>query len=79
MYGFLTIVCEDALRSDHLVADMTDNQIKILQCWKLAVEKHVCKRHKEQKPKLRQQDKKYHGMEETQEPTQSEMNLTLQS
>lgn len=37
----LTIVCEYALRSDHLIADMADNKRKILQCWKLAVDKHL--------------------------------------
>ncbi len=40
----LTIVCEDALRSDHLIADMADNKTKILQCWKLAVDKHLWKK-----------------------------------
>lgn len=40
-YTPATIVCEDALRSDHLTADMADNETKILQCWKLAVDKHL--------------------------------------
>lgn len=40
-YTPATIVCEDALRSDHLIADMADNKTKIPQCWKLAVDKHL--------------------------------------
>lgn len=43
----LTIVCEDALRSDHLIADMADNKTKILQCWKLAADEHLWERHEE--------------------------------
>lgn len=37
----LTIVCEDALRSNHLIADMADNKTKILQCGKMAVADHI--------------------------------------
>lgn len=40
-YTPATIVCEDALRGDHLIADMADNKTKILQCWKLAVDEHL--------------------------------------
>lgn len=40
-YTPATIVCENALRSDHLTADMADNKRKILQCWELAVDKHL--------------------------------------
>lgn len=39
-YTPATIVCEDALRSDHLIADMADNKTKILQSWKVAVDEH---------------------------------------
>lgn len=45
----LTIVCEYALRSDHLIADMADNKRKILQCWKLAVDKHLWNRNEERR------------------------------
>lgn len=37
----LTIVFKDALRSHHLIADMADNETKILQCWELAVDEHI--------------------------------------
>lgn len=40
-YTPATIVCEDALRSDHLTADMADDKTKILQWRKLAADKHL--------------------------------------
>lgn len=40
-YTPATIVFKDALRSHHLIADMADNETKILQCWELAVDEHI--------------------------------------
>lgn len=37
----LTIVCEDALRGNHLAADVADDKTEFLQSWDVAAAEHV--------------------------------------
>lgn len=49
----LTVVGEDALRSNHLIADMADNKTKVLQCWKMAVAEHIWEKRKDTKSRVK--------------------------
>lgn len=40
----LTVVCQDALRSNHLIADVADDKTEILQCGEVAAVEHVWKK-----------------------------------
>lgn len=40
-YTPATVVCQDALRSNHLIADVADDKTEILQCGEVAAVEHV--------------------------------------
>lgn len=46
---FLTVMCEDALRSHHFTADMADNETKILQSREVGADKHLWNRQRKEK------------------------------